>query len=392
MKRILFVDDEPNVLQGLRRMLYSKRKEWEVSFALSGPEALKVLRKRHFDVVVSDMRMPGMDGPQFLEEVRKRHPRIVRIVLSGQSDREMALKSINSTHQFLPKPCDAETLQSAIKQAFTLRGVLGNESLKILVSRMETMPSLPFTYRELVEELGSPDASVKKLSTIISRDLGMTAKVLQIINSAFFGLRTHISKPQQAVSLLGIDTLRALVLYVGIFSQFHRPELGVFLGTLQNHSLTVGTLAKRIARAEGLDRYETDHAFMAGLIHDSGKLVLAANLPDLYTRVLKLARDHRKPLEEVERSQLNATPAEVGEYLLGLWGLHDSIIEAVAHHHSPTRGEIGPFSPLSAVHLANVLANRGVSEGGSEIETPLYTQNLAGPNAEKYTPGRQKLV
>src|SRR5262245_37814840 len=100
MKKILFVDDEPNVLQGLERMLRSMRHEWEMQFAMSGPAALERLAEQTFDVIVSDMRMPGMTGAQLLTEVSQRHPHIVRIILSGQADQEDILRSVGPTHQY----------------------------------------------------------------------------------------------------------------------------------------------------------------------------------------------------------------------------------------------------------------------------------------------------
>jgi len=112
-KRVLFVDDEPRILDGRRRMLRSMRHEWKMSFAETGQEALAILANQPFDVVVVDMRMPGMDGVQLLSEVRKRH-QIIRIVLSGTADREAILRAVGLAHQYLSKPCDAETLKSVL--------------------------------------------------------------------------------------------------------------------------------------------------------------------------------------------------------------------------------------------------------------------------------------
>ena len=354
MKRILFVDDELNVLDGLRRMLRPMRNEWELAFASGGREALTMLAESHFDVVVSDMRMPDMDGAQLLSEVKQRYPQVIRIVLSGHSEEEAILRSVGPTHQYLAKPCDPEQLRNVIGRACALHELLGEDSLRELVSQMTTIPSLPATYTEIVAELQSPDASIKRIGEIVSKDVGMTAKILQLVNSAFFGLRRHVSDPSQAASFLGVDTLKSLVLSVHIFSQLQDAKIeGFCLETLWDHSAATGALAKRIAASAGDDvEGLRDHSLMAGLLHDAGKLVIAANLPGKYASVLAVAEREQHELWVAEREILKNTHAEVGAYLLGLWGLPDPIVEAVAFHHNPRRCLGDGFTPLTAVHAA----------------------------------------
>ena len=110
-KRILFVDDEPMILQGIQHSLRGMRAEWEVALANSGAEALETMAQAPFDVVITDMRMPGMDGAQLLDLVKVKFPRTVRIILSGQSDRETILRSVGPSHQYLSKPCDLDELK-----------------------------------------------------------------------------------------------------------------------------------------------------------------------------------------------------------------------------------------------------------------------------------------
>lgn len=180
---VLFVDDEPRVLDGLRRMLRSLRREWEMAFANSGQEALEIMARRPYDVIVSDMRMPGMDGAQLLDEVMRHHPDTIRIVLSGQSDQEQILQSMRPTHQYLTKPCSAETLQGTIRRAMKLRALLTDDKARALVGSTGSVPSLPAFYLELMEELDSSDPSIRDIVAIVSRDAAMTAKVLQVANS-----------------------------------------------------------------------------------------------------------------------------------------------------------------------------------------------------------------
>lgn len=339
------------------------RQEWEMQFAKSGQEALDFLSKEPFDVVISDMRMPGMNGAQLLTEVMRRYPQIIRIILSGHSDQDFILKAVGPTHQYLSKPCAPETLKSVVKRACTVRDLLADASIKRMVSSMESLPTLPSSYVEIMEELHSSDASIQKVGSIISKDVGMTAKILQLVNSAFFGLPRHVSSPTQAVTLLGLDTVRALVLSVHIFTQFASQEV-ISLKGLWKHSLTTGVFAKIIAKEENQKRTLIDDCFMTGLLHDLGKLILLVNLPDRYQQICDIARERKLCLWDAEKEVLGITHSEVGAYLIGLWGLSDDMIEGLAFHHCPSKCEGQGFTPLLGVHVADTLEYQlnGLSE------------------------------
>jgi HD-like signal output (HDOD) protein len=381
MRRVLFVDDEPKILEGLQRMLRSMRHEWEMEFATGGLSALATLETRPFDVVVTDMRMPGMDGAQLLAQLRECHPRIVRIVLSGHSDQEVILSSVGPAHQYLAKPCDPELLKQTVSRACALRDLLTNETLTLLVSQMQSLPSLPSLYMELMRQLESPDPSIKKIGAIISKDPGMTAKILQMVNSAFFGLRRHISSPADATGLLGLDIVKALVLSIHIFSQFSQTRIpGFSLEDLWEHNMAVGALSTQIARAEKQSQQIVDDSFTAGLLHECGKLVLAARLPKEYAEMLSLASEEGLPVVEAERKVFGAAHPEVGAYLLGLWGLPDSIVEAVAFHESPGQCPGDAFGSLTAVHVADRLVGEtntaGAKTGAAAEVDSVYLARL----------------
>lgn len=356
MKQLLFVDDEPKLLDGLKRSLRSMRHEWNMTFVSSGEEALKALEQAPFDVVVSDMRMPGMDGVQLLGTVQQRHPQMVRIVLSGHSDQGMIYQSIAATHQYLAKPCATEVLVATVMRACALRDLLGSDSLRRLVTGMEQIPSQPTLYAEIKREAESKTASLRAIGAIIAKDMGMTAKILQLVNSAYFGLSKVVSTVEQAVNLLGLDTVQALVLTVQVFSQFSSTHGSRFsMDRLWEESTETGSLARAIAKVEQASALVIDQAYIAGLLHDVGMLVLAANESKLYEAVLKTADDQGIPIWKAEVQEFGAGHADVGAYLLGLWGLSDPIVEAVAFHHRPADCVGTTFSPLTAVHVANAL-------------------------------------
>lgn len=355
-KRILFVDDEPNVLQGLKRSLHDMRREWHMKFAESGEEALKILAESPYDVIVSDMRMPGMDGAQLLEKVMEQYPKTVRIVLSGHSDQDMILKSVGPSHQYLAKPCDVKILKSTIERACALQSMLTNETLKLLVSQMKSLPSFPSLYFELIEEMKKPNCSMDKVGKIINKDISMSAKILQLVNSAYFGLPQKVASPAQAANLIGLDAIRGLVLSTHVFSRFNHLKLRMFsIDKLWSHSVATGAFAKEICKLESQPQNIVDEAFIGGLLHDVGSVVLAANLPEKYEEVLELAKREKLCAYDAEYNVFSTSHAELGAYLLGLWGLPNSVVEPVFFHHTPKQHLAQEFNALTAVYAANVI-------------------------------------
>ena len=355
-KQILFVDDEPKILAGLRRMLHGFRREWEMEFAQSAFEALDRLAASPFDVVVTDMRMPGMDGAQLLEEVIRLYPATVRIILSGQSDLQAVFRCVGPAHQFLTKPCHSETLKSTVAQACRLRDHLVDERQKRMVSRVKSVPSRPSLYAALVAELESAQASIERVAEIVSHDVGMTAKTLQLVSSGFFGTPQRVAGPAQAVNLLGLDIVKPLVFSTEAFSPFDACEAERRLfERLIDHSVAVGRAASEIAVSETEDLVLVGDALLAGLLHDVGASVLAQHLPGRYFSMSGWFEPKRLSFRDVEKEALRATHADVGAYLMALWGLPDTIVEAIAHHHFPRLSSSRVFTPLTAVHVANAL-------------------------------------
>ncbi len=361
MKRaLLFVDDEPNVIRGLKRMLRVMRDKWDMHFATSGIEALQLLNKVHIDVVISDMRMPEMDGATLLEEVMRCHPHIARIILSGYSDQKMILRSAKVAHRFLVKPCDLETLKNMVERTCFLNNLLVNEKLVELVRGIDFLPSLPTLYHKLINAMHDPDTSLKRIGDIIAQDVAMAAKILQVVNSAFFGLPQKVSSPHLAVSLLGLDVIKGLVLYVQVFAALENDTATeeFFLEDLWQHSLQVSALAEEIVLDEvDNDKILREDALIVGLLHDIGKLLLL-KIPGHHARIQKYMKEKKCSCCEAEYELMGSSHAEVGAYLLGLWGIPDHIVEAVALHHFPSRLLDNTFSALTALHLANALLHK----------------------------------
>ncbi len=357
MKRILFVDDQPELLEGLRRVLRSQRSTWQMEFVQSGAQALDLIDQQPFDVVVSDMRMPIMDGADLLNEVMRRTPDTVRIMLSGQSDQEQILRAVGPVHQYLSKPCNCDLLKDSINRACALRDLFRGPQLLSLVASVPKLPSIPRVYQQLVELLQSPDVSVKSIGDLISQDLAISCRLLQLVNSCFFGWPSLIESPTHAASLIGLDRLRALTLSAGVFTQFEgNLPREISLDDLMQRSLLTSMAAQRLMLLERPnDATSANEAMLAGIVMDVGHLILLQSRPDDYPRLLDSACCDGKQIWEIESQNYEVTHAELGAYLVGLWGLPDRIVEALAYHHTPRSCTDDEFSVLTAVHVADAL-------------------------------------
>ena len=336
LRRILFVDDDANVLVGLRNVLRTRRREWDMVFAIGPNEALAKLVEGRFDVVVSDMRMPGMDGATLLGKVKQLQPWAVRIILSGQTELESAMKSVFIAHMFLSKPCDPVALQNVIDRACRLQAILSSEELRATAGKVVMLPAAPKTYVALNEALMQESCSIPTIVRIIERDVGLCAKLLQLVNSAFFGLQRRISSLAETVTYLGISTIKSLALALETFSSAAQSS-GLSEATLlalQSHSLMTGQIARKLAAK---DAKLAEEAFLAGVLHDVGWLLKVKDIP----------------------SRQDGTPAAralLGAYLLGLWGLPHSIIEAVAYHNEPNLLIHSKLEIVDVIHIAHHLA------------------------------------
>lgn len=370
MKRILFVDDEVKVLQGLGRMLRVMRHEWEMTFIDDSSKAVEVLQQEAFDAIVVDMRMPFVDGEEMLGQARDLKPGMARIVLSGHAEREAAMRSVGLAHQFLAKPCDADTLRATVSRACELRRLLAEAGLADTVCQLGKLPSLPRLYQAITEEMSREDASLKRVASIIGQDLAMTAKVLQLVNSAFFGLGRRVANIEQAVSYLGVEVIRSLVVSQAAFSAFEAVDLE-FFQQLWEHSTQTAALAKLIAERESRDPIVHGESLQAGMLHDIGALVLAARLQDRY-RDVRDTEHSEGTLAAREQEAFGCDHGRIGAYLMGLWGLSDRIVEAIAYHDRPLDCAFRAFSPLTAVHAASalVLEAAGKAEFESKLDLP----------------------
>jgi HD-like signal output (HDOD) protein len=361
MKDILFVDDDRDLLDGLRARLYKHRHDWNMKFLVSGDEALAAFEQQHVDLIVSDVRMPGMDGGQLLTTVKQRWPTTVRIIVSGYSDPAQAVRLTSLAHQYIAKPCDGLLLENIIERCFNLQDLLAQEPLRKVVGSIGKLPAMPKTYGRLQAALAQTNVTAAEVGDIVNADAAIASKVLQITNSAFFRLRKPMVRIKDAVTYLGFATIRNLVLSAEIFSQWKSPRnrLSVDPEQLQTHAQLAAAACKSLAGG----RASPDDAWLAGLLHDIGYWVLVQECPEELGRALELSRNQHLPLLECERLTMGATHAEIGAYLLGLWGLPYSIVEAVALHHAPASITPHGYDLLGALAVSHALLDASGAHG-----------------------------
>lgn len=357
-RRILFVDDEERVLSGIRRMLFDKEDEWTTYFANGGAEALEIIGRDDIDVVVSDMRMPQMDGATLLVEVKQRFPRVVRIILSGHTELEAAIKSVPVAHQFLSKPCDPDLLHATVERACRTQDELTSIDMREAFGSVDVLPSPPARILELNNLLMQPEVELSAVGRLVATDPAMSAKVLQLVNSAFFGLAKEVSEITQAVSFIGLSMIRDLCASVEL-SRALAPKHQ----SLQPQVDALHIHARQIAHLAGLlvdDKSDAQNAFAAGLLHETGLLALASVRPNDFVELMAMENLRHcgtsgDTIVEKERGRIGTDHARLGGYLLDLWGLPHRVVEAVACHHSPELTTNGKIDIPAAVHLADAL-------------------------------------
>lgn len=390
MQRILFIDDEPKLLNGLENALRKQRKQWAMKFVVSGEEALSELAHTAYDVVICDMRMPGMDGPALLTRVKERYPKTARIVLSGQADQPSILRSLPVAQQFLSKPCDSETLRGTIERLCSLQARVHDDSVQAIVGGLDHLPPSPKIYLDLVAALEQSRTGAAELAAIVEKDPALSAKVLQLANSAFFGRGQRTQSIRAAVMYLGVEVLKVLVLSAYVFLRTDTTAGGRLIRDLQHHA----TLLARVVPKFVADRKRAEQAVAAALLHDVGLLVFASNAKEHIRTIARTVQASGQSVSEVEEQIGKPSHALAGALLLGTWGLPFDLVEVAAYHHSPSEApEQTPVDILTAVHAAEALVESiegRVSEPA--LDQPFVERVGVGANLEGWRAIAEQVV
>ena len=356
--QILFVNGDQEDQRKFEQRLAPLSLEWDIDFAQSGQKALALLAKVPFDIIAVDTRLPDMSGAELFAQVMKLYPQVIRFALIDDMDNEGMLRSSTPAHQFILRDSAVELFKNAIARTIALRRLLAKESLQRMVLQIRTLPGVPDLYLRLAQAMNSPNDSLSTVGKLIERDPAMSARILRVVNSAYFSLQHRVSNPGHAVCLLGIEFVRSIILLNDVLAQFDRikaliPEFS--MEGFQRHSMAVSGLARALAKQQHLPEKAIEDISTAGLLHDLGQLVLVQSFPREYKEVLRVAASEPMTITQAELTVFDVTHAEIGAYLLGMWGLADPIVEACAFHHTPLHGEQLGFGSIAAIHIAEVL-------------------------------------
>jgi putative nucleotidyltransferase with HDIG domain len=351
LSKVLFVDDEVRVLEGLRDSLRKQRKRWSMQFVVGGEAALAQLETERFDVVVTDLRMPKVDGVAVLEHLQRSSPDTVRIVLSGDPGKDLAVKFLPYAHQALTKPCRIGELEAVLTRACRVREIVTHEGLRRFLGGVQDLPPLPKTYQRLQRIFDDERTGVREVADVVGEDIAVSAKILKLANSAFFGVGRDVRNIADAVAFLGMDAVKNLVLSTAVFEGPTLPaSRRAFAESLHEHSVAIGRVASELVDA----RWKRD-AFMAGLLHDVGRLVLGIHEGD--------TADLRDTGSATLSNGELVSHAHVGAYLLGLWGLPLPVIDAVgAHHGTPDECPTIVAHSVMAAELASEILEGAASD------------------------------
>lgn len=354
--KILFVDDSIHVLNSLRLNLRTKRQVWDMTFACGGIEAVQKLETEPFDVLVTDLRMPELDGAELLRIAHERYPHMARIVLSGYAEENSALKNMALSHHYLGKPCNTEVLIKTINDLLPYQDVALSPEMRKLISGLQSLPALSETYAEFQSALTDVNVSIRELSDIIEKDMAMVATVLRVANSPYFAARSRISSVEYAIQLLGIRTLRSIMITRQLFSKLDQsinPEFS--FSKLWDHSIRVAGLTHIISEQEKVPQIICDNCFIAGMLHDIGKLILCVLMPKEFNMVLKILQTDTEKNHTIENQILGVSHADIGAYLMYKWGFEQEQIKAVLYHHSEQITKENTSSSIFITHIANII-------------------------------------
>lgn len=356
MVNILFVDDDQSILNSMERLLFDVEEDWDFQFAASGKEALELFYETPFDVVVSDMRMPEMNGAELLREIKDKYPKTIRFILSGYSDMKLILETVQTAEQFLAKPIEPDVLISTIKGAIMSNSIIANEELIEKVSRFEVLPAVPKIYSRLCGIMESPDVTIDEISEVIETDVIVTAKILKLVNSAFFGLRRTIEKVSDAITYLGFDVVKALVLSTELFNgeEFEARNKRI-IEKINLESFERAKVASEFVVLTGGNDKKKKETYLIGLLCDVGKIVFVENEYDKYEDVMAKSKKEGITCCEAEKDIFGISHCELSAYLLSKWGFSSAVISNILLHHEMDNIEKEELSSAGNILISNML-------------------------------------
>ncbi|MBN8220538.1 MAG: HDOD domain-containing protein [Spirochaetes bacterium] len=299
-----------------------------------------------------------------LFKIRESNPALPRIVAFSKVAIPMnVMISMRIGHRFIDLNEDSAALASIIGDAVRLTQYFMSEEIQKYVRNLAFLPRLPDLYVRVEEAVHAPGSSLSKAAEIIERDQTVTSLVLKLVNAAAFAGKKPVTKIGEAVTRIGINNLKAIILAVSIFSGKIGYGGGIDFNSLHTHAFTVARCSRRLAESEGLPPWSQDMIFLAGLLHDIGALVLLTSNGKLYEETLIRAQTQNLNMLELEKTAFGVDHAVLGGYVSRLWGFPDMISELIMHHHGAPKEDVSFRIVQAADALTQKLLYQGRGEG-----------------------------
>ena len=366
--RILFVDQESLLIEPTRQLFSLRHRDWDLAFATGSEEALAVMREKPVDVLISDTDSPDSWGMDLMRQSTVLYPQTFRIFMTGKTGQEELLAAVPSCQRLLTKPCTSEALLSTLESVLSCRSILENPALRAMVGRIKKLPSVPRCYLQLTEMASDPTKDISDAVEIVENDAAMSVRVLQIVNSGCFGHVGEVGSIPDAVMYLGLGLIKGLALITDMFSSIDEHTLTRFsLDRVLAGWLEEARLAKRLLGGG----HRGEEAFTVTLVRDLGRLILASEFPEELAVVIAESKQSKIPEHLVEFQHWGTTHAEIGGYLLGVWGIKASIVDAVANHHVPSQSTSAEPEILAVAHVLDTLEQNATNPTGIALENRL---------------------
>lgn len=357
---ILFVDDEEHVLNSIRRLLARRCKNWHIVQTTDPFEALEILNRQTIDVIVSDIIMPKMQGDELLDKIAHKYPHIIRVVLSAHAESDAVTKALSISHQYISKPFETKSFIQNIQDIIELRNELNHYDLIKKINNIDALPPMPKVYREIMSILNNPEANIHDIAKLISHDLSLSSKILQVINSAYFAMPKQVLNIEDAVTYLGIDIVKSLCITSNLFNSYNDlQKAGLSHRELLNKAIRIGRVAKHIAMKISSDDQIANHAQLAGFLHNLGMVILGSVITDEYLEIINIHKKTQHNLLSLEKEKLGICHNMIGAYLLQLWAVPLEIIHAQIYLYQPLtfleKATKAEFNALTAIHIAKAV-------------------------------------
>ncbi len=328
--KILVFDEDRDNLLTLKSRYHPLESNYSIEY-LDDPTRLRLMLKNQYDVFACKTSLYDHMALDVLDTLKEHHPNTIRIIIADSDQQLQRLQSTGSAHRYLGQDHGVEDIKLALDNIFGLNEIVSNPKLKSFVHNMHSLPTLPYIYTEIMRKLKNPDITAREIGALIEKDISLTAEILRIVNSSYYAIRNKISEPSQAVVMLGLTAVRDIVLSLFLYNHFKvRNFKGISFKSVWNHSLATAGFARKIAQLNSLNDCNLGEVFVAGLLNCVGMLFMAQEYPEDYFQVVLRAERDRILLLDAEESVFEFNHNEMGAYLMGLWGLSDSIVRAIA--------------------------------------------------------------